>query len=105
MDFASLPQADKAKDGNNAALKILDFPLWEDILGNGTSGTQAVTFEPSFLETKPDTTGVLSKQENPILGQHFTSNLGEKREIGSHSQAQKEWQVQSYLLFIVCAKS
>ncbi|KAM3757520.1 hypothetical protein ACB098_02G194700 [Castanea mollissima] len=93
VDFTSLTQADKVKDGNNAALKILDFPLWEDDLGNGTSGTQVATFEPSFLETKPDTTGVLSKQENPILGQHFTSNLGEKREIGSHSQAaQKEWQ-------------
>ena len=105
VDLASLTQADKAKLSNDTGLKIHDFPLWGDALENGTSGNQAVTFQPSFPETKPDTIGVLPKQENPILGHHFTSNFGERQEIGSHPQVQKLWQVQSYLLFMLCAKS
>uniref|UniRef100_A0A2N9IUD1 IPT/TIG domain-containing protein n=1 Tax=Fagus sylvatica TaxID=28930 RepID=A0A2N9IUD1_FAGSY len=92
VDLASLTQADKAKLSNDTGLKIHDFPLWGDALENGTSGNQAVTFQPSFPETKPDTIGVLPKQENPILGHHFTSNFGERQEIGSHPQVQKLWQ-------------
>ena len=84
---------------------ILDFPLSDDILGNGTSGNQFVPFWPSFPETQPDTNGFLLGQENLILGQHFTSNFGEGWGYGSHPQNQNLWQVQSYLLFIVCAKS
>ena len=105
MDFASHPQADKAEDSNNAGQKILDFSSWEDCLGNGTSGNQAVTFQPSFPETQPDTNGVLPEQENPILGGLFNSNFDETLEFGNQPQIQKECQVQSYLLFIVCSKS
>ena len=104
MDFGSLAQADKAKYSNNMR-QILDFPPSDDDLGNGTSGNQAVPFWPSFPETQPDTNGFLLERENLILGQHFTSNFGERWELGSHPQNQNEWQVQSYLLFIVCAKN
>lgn len=100
VDFVSLTLADKVKDSNNPELKHLDFALWDDILGNGTSGGEAVPFQPSFPETQPDTIGVLPKQENQILGQLFTSNF-ERQEFGSHLQVQEEWQVQSYIQFIV----
>ncbi|KAF5480859.1 hypothetical protein F2P56_001569 [Juglans regia] len=91
VDFVSLTLADKVKDSNNPESKHLDFALWDDILGNGTSGGEAVPLQPSFPETQPDTIGVLSKQENQILGQLFTSNL-EIQEFGSHLQVQEEWQ-------------
>ena len=105
MDFASLTQENKAKDSNNAGLEILDFSSWEDDLGNGTSGSQAVTSQPSFPETQPDTIGVLPEQEDPILGDLFNSNFGETLEFGNLPQIQNECQVTSYLLFIVCSKS
>ncbi|KAL4645329.1 hypothetical protein ACB092_02G227900 [Castanea dentata] len=91
VDFASLTQADKAEDSNNAGLKILDFPSWEDDLGNGTSGNQAVTFQPSFPETQPDTNGVHPEQENPILGDLFNSYSDETLEFGNQPQIQKEY--------------
>ena len=104
MDFGSLAQADKAKYSNNMR-QILDFPPSDDDLGNGTSGNQAVPFLPSFPETQPDTNGFLLERGNLILGQHFTSNFVERWEFSSHPQIQNGWQVQSYLLFRVCAKS
>ncbi|KAF3951029.1 hypothetical protein CMV_023280, partial [Castanea mollissima] len=95
VDLASLTEADKAEDSNSAGLKILDFPSWEDYLGNGTSGNQAVTFQPSFSETQPDTNGVFLEQENPILGDLFNSNFDETWEFGNQPQIQKnsegEW--------------
>ena len=105
MDFASLTQADKAKHSNNAGLEILDFSPWADDLGNATSGNQAVTSQPSFPETQPDTNGVLPEQEDPMPRDLFNSNFEETLEFANHPQIQNECQVQSYLLFIVCFKS
>jgi hypothetical protein len=73
---------------------------WEDVFENGTSGSQTVPLQPSFLERQPDTIGVLGKRENQILGQLFTSNFGERQEFGGHPQVQEEWKVQSYFQFI-----
>ena len=93
MDIASLTQAKKAKDSSNAGLEICDFSSWEDGSGNGTSGNQAVTSQPSFPETQPDTNGVLPEQEDLIPGDLFNINFEETWEFGNHPQIQNECQV------------
>jgi hypothetical protein len=88
------------KESNNTGLKDLDFASWEDVFENGTSGSQTVPLQPSFLEKQPNTIGVLGKEENQKLGQLFTTNFGDRQEFGGHPQVQEGWKVQSYLQFI-----
>ncbi|KAL5556318.1 hypothetical protein UlMin_038554 [Ulmus minor] len=90
MDFGSLALADKG-EGNSAGVtyehqKNLNFPLWDDAAGVQSS------FQPSFSEIKPDSLGIIQKQEHESHDNLFPNGFGQQ-EFGSHIQFQKEWQI------------
>ncbi|KAK3020968.1 hypothetical protein RJ639_046955 [Escallonia herrerae] len=87
MDFASLNQEDKGRSSFDANLaydsrKQLDFPSWENVFNNCTTGYQSDPFQPSNSSTQ---------QGNEILGQAFADVYG-KNQAFSNDLHQEEWQ-------------
>lgn len=103
VNFGSLTQAYKREDGNDAGVtyeptKNLNSSLWEAALENSATGFQSLSFQPSFSATHSDTMGIISKQENGMLGDLFTDSFEKKQMCESKPRVQQGWQVRiSYL--------
>ncbi|XP_043719498.1 calmodulin-binding transcription activator 1-like isoform X2 [Telopea speciosissima] len=97
LDFASLAHF---RDSNDARFgstfepcKQLDITSWEDVLEHCTMEFPAVPVQPSVCSTQSATMGIITKQENVILGQLFRDEC--KQEIVGQPQGQEKWQVAS----------
>ncbi|ONI02281.1 hypothetical protein PRUPE_6G187700 [Prunus persica] len=97
VNFGSLTQAYKREDGNDAGVnyeptKNLNSSLWEAALENSATGFQSLSFQPSFSATHSDTMGIISKQENGMLGHLFTDSFEKKQMCESKPRVQQGWQ-------------
>ncbi|OUZ99343.1 IQ motif [Macleaya cordata] len=97
-NFASFDQVNGGRDTNDAGFgldfepqKQLDLTSWENVL----EGLTSEPFKPSFSSTQPGTMGIISKQDNVMLGQRFTDELNIKQEVMDRSRGQEKWQVTS----------
>ncbi|XP_042481832.1 calmodulin-binding transcription activator 1-like isoform X2 [Macadamia integrifolia] len=95
LDFplAQFRDSNDAKFGSTFEPKQLDITSWEDVLEHCTVGIPVVPVQPSVSATQSAAMGVISKQENVILGQLLADEC--KQEILGQSQGQEKWQVAS----------
>lgn len=110
LDFVSLAQENCGIDGNNPGFrstfesqKHINLTSWEDVLEHCTIGFHDAPFQPSVSSTQSAHMGIISKQENVILGQLFTDKFNIKQEEVGESQRQDKWQVcsRSNVLYII----
>ncbi|XP_010267840.1 PREDICTED: calmodulin-binding transcription activator 3-like [Nelumbo nucifera] len=100
LDFVSLVQENRGRDGNDARFlptsepqKQVNLTCW-DVLEHCTTGFQNASFQPLILSSQPAAIGVIPKEESVIPGQ-FLAEEFTNPEIAGQPDGQEKWQTAS----------
>ncbi|XP_062099603.1 calmodulin-binding transcription activator 3 isoform X2 [Humulus lupulus] len=83
--LSAIPGMDSSAGVSSDHPKNLDFPAWDNTLGNNAASIH-LPFQPAFSATQSNNLTAIQKQEQEPFEQLFTNGFGK------HPQIQEEWQ-------------